>query len=152
MLSPARIRARRWCDPPTGFSSRDRRPDPQGYRCATRPQPRSSGPDQVSYWRPRQDSNLRSRLRRAVLYPLSYGGPASGPRRTVSVVGGPPRTLDVAQRHPDTARESRPAAGWAGPCPDVARESHTVSWPGPLPGPGAGLVRPGVARSERVWR
>ena len=24
---------------------------------------------------PRQDSNLRSRLRRAVLYPLSYGGP-----------------------------------------------------------------------------
>jgi hypothetical protein len=25
-------------------------------------------------WRPRQDSNLRSRLRRAVLYPLSYGG------------------------------------------------------------------------------
>jgi hypothetical protein len=23
---------------------------------------------------PRQDSNLRSRLRRAVLYPLSYGG------------------------------------------------------------------------------
>ncbi len=26
--------------------------------------------------RPRQDSNLRSRLRRAVLYPLSYGGSA----------------------------------------------------------------------------
>jgi hypothetical protein len=25
-------------------------------------------------WCPRQDSNLRSRLRRAVLYPLSYGG------------------------------------------------------------------------------
>jgi hypothetical protein len=24
--------------------------------------------------RPRQDSNLRTRLRRAVLYPLSYGG------------------------------------------------------------------------------
>ncbi len=28
----------------------------------------------VQTWRPRQDSNLRSRLRRAVLYPLSYGG------------------------------------------------------------------------------
>lgn len=28
---------------------------------------------------PRQDSNLRSRLRRAVLYPLSYGG-AHAPR------------------------------------------------------------------------
>jgi hypothetical protein len=25
-------------------------------------------------WRPRQDSNLRHRLRRPVLYPLSYGG------------------------------------------------------------------------------
>ena len=57
---------------------------------------RSSGSDQVSYWRPRQDSNLRSRLRRAVLYPLSYGGPASGPRRTVSVVDGPHRTVDAA--------------------------------------------------------
>lgn len=30
----------------------------------------------VQVWRPRQDSNLRSRLRRAVLYPLSYGGQA----------------------------------------------------------------------------
>ena len=28
-------------------------------------------------WRPRRDSNSRSRLRRAVLYPLSYGGPAA---------------------------------------------------------------------------
>ena len=31
----------------------------------------------VSGWCPRQDSNLRSRLRRAVLYPLSYGGRTS---------------------------------------------------------------------------
>ena len=29
-------------------------------------------------WCPRQDSNLRHRLRRAVLYPLSYGGRAPG--------------------------------------------------------------------------
>ena len=28
--------------------------------------------------RPRQDSNLRTRLRRPVLYPLSYGGSGSG--------------------------------------------------------------------------
>jgi hypothetical protein len=28
--------------------------------------------------RPRQDSNLRTRLRRAVLYPLSYGGSGRG--------------------------------------------------------------------------
>src|SRR3954447_16430632 len=38
-----------------------------------------SGPDSFRVFgghhrRPRQDSNLRSRLRRAVLYPLSYGG------------------------------------------------------------------------------
>jgi hypothetical protein len=30
----------------------------------------------TSQWRPRQDSNLRHRLRRPVLYPLSYGGGA----------------------------------------------------------------------------
>jgi hypothetical protein len=36
----------------------------------------------VSDWHPRQDSNLRSRLRRAVLYPLSYGG--SGRSRIVA--------------------------------------------------------------------
>lgn len=28
--------------------------------------------------RPRQDSNLRHRLRRPVLYPLSYGGKSRG--------------------------------------------------------------------------
>ena len=27
-----------------------------------------------NFWRPRQDSNLRSRLRRPMLYPLSYEG------------------------------------------------------------------------------
>ena len=31
-------------------------------------------------WRPRQDSNLRTRLRRAALYPLSYGGPGPSDR------------------------------------------------------------------------
>ena len=41
--------------------------------------------------RPQQDSNLRTRLRRPMLYPLSYGGcatwervPAAGPVRTLS--------------------------------------------------------------------
>ncbi len=29
-------------------------------------------------WRPRQDSNLRTWLRRPLLYPLSYGGPGTG--------------------------------------------------------------------------
>ncbi len=31
----------------------------------------------LKIWCPRQDSNLRPRLRRAVLYPLSYGGSSS---------------------------------------------------------------------------
>jgi hypothetical protein len=31
-------------------------------------------------WRPQQDSNLRSRLRRPLLSPLSYGGYATGKR------------------------------------------------------------------------
>jgi hypothetical protein len=31
---------------------------------------------QVRKERPQQDSNLRTRLRRPLLYPLSYGGPA----------------------------------------------------------------------------
>jgi hypothetical protein len=32
------------------------------------------GPGGVQQGRPRQDSNLRTRLRRPLLYPLSYGG------------------------------------------------------------------------------
>ena len=31
-------------------------------------------PGEPHFWRPRQDSNLRTRLRRPVLYPLSYWG------------------------------------------------------------------------------
>ena len=105
---------------------------------------RSSGSDQEKHLRPRQDSNLRSRLRRAVLYPLSYGGPASGPRRTVSVVGGPSRTLDVPPIAPGSPSGHRPRAArsaWmrrevasgrrcaGGLRPDVAQESCPVSRP-----------------------
>ena len=43
--------------------------------------------DSVSYLRPRQDSNLRSRLRRAVLYPLSYGGRAWAEEECTSARG-----------------------------------------------------------------
>ena len=32
-------------------------------------------------WYPHQDSNLNHRLRRPVLYPLSYGGTGAGDRR-----------------------------------------------------------------------
>ncbi len=40
----------------------------------------------VSVWCPRQDSNLRSRLRRAVLYPLSYGGGTGDEPNASSVI------------------------------------------------------------------
>ncbi len=45
------------------------------------------GADQRSCECPRQDSNLRHRLRRAVLYPLSYGGSGAPrlPSRSPSV-------------------------------------------------------------------
>jgi hypothetical protein len=36
--------------------------------------PGQGGFTQVTGWRPQQDSNLRTRLRRPLLYPLSYGG------------------------------------------------------------------------------
>jgi hypothetical protein len=38
------------------------------------PRPEAVQQSAVLVRRPRQDSNLRTRLRRAVLYPLSYGG------------------------------------------------------------------------------
>ena len=48
--------------------------------------------------RPRQDSNLRHRLRRPVLYPLSYGGRHTAHTlvRTPSVSHGLPRHKDDA--------------------------------------------------------
>ena len=50
--------------------------------------------------RPRQDSNLRSRLRRAVLYPLSYGGPAFWAERdcTSGRHGPPNRSVPFQDR------------------------------------------------------
>ena len=66
--SPARPR-RRW-------SSRSQNRKVPSWRCSM------ISPAGPSVGRPRQDSNLRTRLRRAVLYPLSYGG--SGTCRTVA--------------------------------------------------------------------
>ncbi|CUR55942.1 hypothetical protein NOCA2310081 [metagenome] len=42
---------------------------------------------------PRKDSNLRSRLRRAVLYPLSYGGSRCGDDHTARGRSGRNRPL-----------------------------------------------------------
>lgn len=50
-----------------------------------------AGPVRGRRWNeecPRQDSNLRPCLRRAVLYPLSYGG-SSRPGKNVSAPDGP---------------------------------------------------------------
>ena len=50
---------------------------------------------------PRQDSNLRHRLRRAVLYPLSYGGQCWA--RPVHAVA-PRNRIRLSHRGPDPAR------------------------------------------------
>ena len=61
-----------------------------------------------SVWCPRQDSNLRPRLRRAVLYPLSYGGrgsfepssrPSPLPCHAPVVTDRKPRVLVVDDDH-----------------------------------------------------
>jgi diaminopimelate decarboxylase len=44
-------------------------------------------------WRPRQDSNLRHRLRRPVLYPLSYGGEGDGRHIGAAPPWPAPRTV-----------------------------------------------------------
>src|SRR5690606_2673956 len=56
-------------------------------RCASR---RQRGHPAETEWYPRQDSNLRTWLRRPVLYPLSYGGG----------VGTPPILRDETQGSP----------------------------------------------------
>jgi hypothetical protein len=43
-------------------------PRPRGITAGQNAFPKVTG------WRPQQDSNLRTRLRRPLLYPLSYGG------------------------------------------------------------------------------
>jgi hypothetical protein len=70
---------------------------------------RKAARDQVKHWRPRRDSNSRSRLRRAVLYPLSYGGMSFGvPRPACGPKGNVPARLRtgtrlVSQRAPDAS-------------------------------------------------
>src|SRR3954447_25855937 len=58
-------------------------------------------------WRPRKDSNLRSRLRRAVLYPLSYGGPGGTTLQAApgGAEPGPPPP-GAGRGHPEGGRGS----------------------------------------------
>ena len=60
----------------------------------------------TSQWRPQQDSNLRTRLRRAVLYPLSYGGwryparaPQTGPQQEYQPQVSPDKAPICAHEH-----------------------------------------------------
>src|SRR6202034_1497827 len=67
-------------------------PDGSGHFFLAQPEALPHCPHGARSWkRPQQDSNLRTRLRRPMLYPLSYGGcatwervPAAGPVRTLS--------------------------------------------------------------------
>src|SRR5689334_8159285 len=88
--------------------------------------------------RPRQDSNLRTRLRRAVLYPLSYAG--SGTSRTVA--GDAPESrigrAAVSLRGDPEPSLARPrggiSPGGAGVIVDVTPrqpKGNSTSWPPP---------------------
>ena len=57
-------------------------------------------------WRPRQDSNLRHRLRRPVLYPLSYEG-SDGHRRYTGASQGAIST--VVRAVAPASRRHRPS-------------------------------------------
>ena len=52
--------------------------------------------------RPRKDSNLRTRFRKPMLYPLSYGGRRHAPMRGTAL-------------HPDTTLRARHPRPWSGP-------------------------------------
>src|SRR5690606_6483206 len=66
-------------------------------------------------WRPRQDSNLRTRLRRPMLYPLSY----EGGERQRSVRDGALRTGGGTPVGPLAGARDRPGAGFG--CPGAPR-------------------------------
>ena len=67
--------------------------------CGGDQRPRSSR----RIWCPRQDSNLRTRLRRAMLYPLSYEGGDRNPRRS----GRPPQLVFRGRSGAGRARGGR---------------------------------------------
>ena len=91
---------------PPGFKS--------GTKCGTKPgrSPKTLGI--TGKWKcPRQDSNLRACLRRAPLYPLSYGGqecddPISG-GGDVRIRVGPARTARIRVRAAPTCADRLPS-------------------------------------------
>ena len=113
---------------------------------------RDRGPKKplVSGWCPRQDSNLRSRLRRAVLYPLSYGGRASTTlaHRRLRVAGAPRRSDDREVR---VSAVDPPAVGAprTGSSAAEARGRGSLVDPGPMIA-GSGRVRGLVLARRRV--
>src|SRR5256886_16589473 len=62
-------------------------------------------------WRPRQDSNLRTWLRRPLLYPLSYeGGKGEGTKATSTTTRMSSRVGKYDRRNGDALRVARPTS------------------------------------------
>ncbi len=76
-------------------------------------------------WRPRQESNLRSRLRRPMLYPLSYEGEPANPRAE-----------DQRRRYP-----AAPEAWPSGPAPKAPRAGMSPVRPQPAAQSSSASVR-----------
>src|ERR1700712_5437072 len=98
-------------------------------------------------WRPRKDSNLRSRLRRAVLYPLSYGGSGGddhtggsrgggnrrGPRRQgVDPAGGSGSRAPGRRRYPERVNPEQLSDLIVASLADLSTEG-AITLPGGLP-------------------
>ena len=101
------------------------------------------------YQCPRQDSNLRSRLRRPLLSPLSYGG--SGLRKVTSPGGcaGRPEVARAAR----TGARLPPVSATARPAGRALRPSQ-AGHPGPYPAFPARAVAGSAGKTlpSRPWR
>ena len=112
-------------------------------------------------WRPRQDSNLRTRLRRPMLYPLSYEGgtaeQASGDGRAIGAQGrrfaaGP---IGVLCRDRAPASRTDAALHRRDPGHHLGRDRSALRGGGPARGrapPGADLERPRPPLRARLAR
>ncbi len=93
-------------------------------------------------WRPRQDSNLRSRLRRPMLYPLSYEGVLAVRKCQRADAFGQDDNCSagVDQGHTEGADRGRPRVGQLGALPPTGGHQATAmgsgsGWGRPILGP-----------------
>ena len=124
---------------------------PMRRRCSAVPRRNPRRPSRVavrarrrqSQWCPRQDSNLRNRLRRPVLYPLSYEGvcPSVRTRQNRTQLRnersdanpGPSRTANgpIQPNEPKNSRRSslnRSGCSIAEKCPPALASSYRTRW------------------------